>query len=81
MDRSPPSANFITTKKNPVTGDGTNIEKHLHVVNFGFTLLVEGDLAGNHCVAIIKEPEKYDSLQGCAHSGWQWSVLTTTHIK
>jgi len=36
------------------------------VVNFGFTLLEEGDLAytaaGNHCVAIIKQPEKYESL-------------------
>ena len=42
------------------------IGKRLHVVNFGFTLLEEGDLAysalGNHCIAIIKEPEKYESL-------------------
>ena len=34
-------------------------------MNFGFTLL-EGDLAysaaRNHCIAIIKEPEKYDAL-------------------
>jgi len=50
----------------PVTGDGTNIRKHLHVANFGFILLEEADLAysaaGNHCVAIIKEPEKDESL-------------------
>jgi len=49
-----------------LTGDGTQIGKRLHVVNFGFTLLEEGDLSysylGNHCIAIIKEPEKYDSL-------------------
>ena len=49
-----------------LTGDGTQIGKRLHVVNFGFTILEEGDLAysalGNHCIAIIKEPEKYESL-------------------
>lgn len=49
-----------------MSGDGTQIGKRLHVVNFGFTLLEEGALAytasGNHCVAIIKEPEKYQSL-------------------
>ena len=49
-----------------MSGDGTQIGKRLYVVNFGFTLLEEGELAytasGNHCVAIIKEPEKYESL-------------------
>ena len=44
-----------------LTGDGTNIGKHLHVVNFAFTLLDEGDAAysasGNHCIAILKESE------------------------
>ena len=49
-----------------MSGDGTQIGKRLHVVKFGFTLLEEGELAytasGNHCVAIIKEPEKYESL-------------------
>lgn len=47
-----------------LTGDGTNIGKHLHVVNFVFTILDEGDLAysaaGNHCIAIFKESESYD---------------------
>ena len=49
-----------------MSGDGTQIGKRLYVVNFGFTLLEEGELAytasENHCVAIIKEPEKYESL-------------------
>ena len=49
-----------------LTGDGTNIGKRLHVVNFGFTFLDEGETAysasGNHCLAIIKEPEDYDSM-------------------
>ena len=52
-----------------LTGDGTKIGKHLHVVNFGFTLLDEGDKAyspaGNHCLAIFKEPESYQSLKNC----------------
>ena len=52
-----------------LTGDGTNIGKHLHVVNFAFTLLKEGDLAytatGNHCIAIFKESESYDSMKLC----------------
>ena len=38
-------------------------------MNFAFTILDEGDLAysaaGNHCIAIFKEPEKYDSLKLC----------------
>ena len=50
-----------------LTGDGTNIGKHLHVVNFAFTLLNEGDAAysasGNHCIAILKESEDYNSLK------------------
>ena len=49
-----------------LTGDGTHIAKHLHVVNFAFTLLNEGSLAlsvfGNHSLAIMQIPEKYDSL-------------------
>ena len=52
-----------------LTGDGTNIGKRLHVVNFGFTILDEGDkafsAAGNHCLAIFKEPESYDSMKKC----------------
>lgn len=49
-----------------LAGDGTNIGKHLHVINFTFTLIEEGSLAygceGNHSLAILKEPENYDSL-------------------
>lgn len=50
-----------------LTGYGTNIGKHLHFVNFSFTLLDEGDLAystaGNHCIAIFKEAESYESMK------------------
>ena len=39
------------------------------MVNFGFTLLDEGSKAysaeGNHCLAIFKEPESYNSLEKC----------------
>ena len=49
-----------------MTGDGTQIGKRLHVLNFGFTLLDDEEIAysaaGHHCIAIIKEPEKYHSL-------------------
>ena len=51
-----------------LTGDGTNIAKHLHVVNFAFTLINEGSLAlspfGNHSLAILQVPEDYSSLLG-----------------
>ena len=44
-----------------LTGDGTYIAKHVHVVNFAFTLLNEGSLAsspvGNHSLAILQVPE------------------------
>ena len=50
-----------------LTGDGTNIGKHLHVVNFAFTLLDEGEKAytasGNHCITILKESESYDAMK------------------
>ena len=68
MQRSP-NAEFISKQQVRVklTGDGTNIGKRLHVVNFGFTILDEGELAysaaGNHCIAIFKETEDYDSLK------------------
>ena len=68
---SPPDATFVRDRKVRVklTGDGTNIGKHLHVVNFAFTILDEGDMAysaaGNHCIAIFKELESYDSLKLC----------------
>ena len=64
-----PNAEFISKQQVRVklTGDGTNIGKRLHVVNFGFTILDEGELAysaaGNHCIAIFKETEDYDSLK------------------
>ena len=49
-----------------LAGDGTNIGKHLHVINFTFTVIEEGSLAygceGNHSLAILKEPEDYESL-------------------
>ena len=50
-----------------LTGDGTNIGKRLHVVNFGFTIIDEGDLAysaaGNHYIAIFKQTEDFASLK------------------
>ena len=50
-----------------ITGDGTRTGKRLNVVNFGFTILEEGEAAysatENHCIAIIKEQEFYDSLK------------------
>ena len=49
-----------------LSGDGTNIGKRLHVVNFTFTLLEEGALAysaeGNHSLAMIKESEDYAQM-------------------
>ena len=62
-------AKFRSTKELNVklAGDGTNIGKRLHVINFTFTLLDEGSLAhscdGNHTLAIFKEPEKYEYLR------------------
>lgn len=71
--RSPPDVEFVANKKVRVklTGDGTNIGKRLHVVNFGFTILDEGEAAysaaGNHCVAIFKEPESYEALKSALY--------------
>ena len=47
MKDSPSDAKFIMDKKARVklTGDGMNIGKRLHIVNFEFTLLEEGDKA------------------------------------
>ena len=64
-----PDAKFIQTKKLRVkiTGDGTRIGKRLHIVHIAFTILEEGEKAyfgaGNHCIAIIREPEFYGSLK------------------
>ena len=66
---APKDAQFRTQKKIRVklSGDGTNIGKHLRVINFTFTLLDEGSKAhssdGNHVLAILREEESYGSLQ------------------
>ena len=43
------------------------IGKRLHVVTFSFTLLDEGQrpcsYEGNHVLAVLKEPEKYDTVK------------------
>lgn len=47
--------------------DGTKIGKRLHLVNFTFTLLDDGKKAypfeGNHILAVVKEPEQYESME------------------
>ena len=66
---APKDEQFRTEQKIRVklSGDGTNIGKRLHVINFTFTLLDEGSKAyssdGNHVIAILKDEENYDSLQ------------------
>ena len=55
-----------STIKIKLTGDGTRIARGFNVVNFAFTILVEGGRAtsvlGNHTVAILKVSETYDEL-------------------
>ena len=49
-----------------LSGDGTRIGKRLHVVAFTFTLLDENQAtsaAGNHILAIFKQPESYECLK------------------
>ena len=52
-----------------LTEDGTRIGRKLHVVVFAFTILEEVAKAygptENHCIALFKEPEKYDALKLC----------------
>ncbi len=66
---APSDATFRTSKVVNVklSGDGTNIGKRLHVINFIFTLLEEGPLAysseGNHTLTIIKDEVKYEPLR------------------
>ena len=52
---------FFKVNKNirvKLSGDGTSIGKRLHVINFMFTFLDEGEKAyWNHCLAIFKEQE------------------------
>ena len=47
-----------------LSGDGTCIGKRLHVTNFTYTILDEGDKAhgfeGNYLLAIFREPENYE---------------------
>ena len=49
-----------------ISGEGKFVAKRFHVVIITFTLLEEGSLSksahGNCCLAILKLPEKYDSL-------------------
>ncbi len=69
LKTSSPDAPFRKNKKVRVklSGDGTTIGKRLHVINFTFTLLDEGEQAysaeGNHSLAMFREPETYESLQ------------------
>ena len=69
LKESPPNASFRTSKtiRVKLSGDGTWIGKRLHVLNITFTVLDEGVLAysseGNHTLALLKEPEKYEFLQ------------------
>lgn len=49
-----------------LSGDGTKIGKRLHVIVFTFTLLDENQAtsaAGNHILAVFKQPESYDYLK------------------
>ena len=66
-----------------LSGDGTNIGKHLHVINVAFTILGEGAQAmsadGNHLVAVIKVREDYDNLF-VALSDIRNEVEQLTHI-
>lgn len=63
-----------------LSGDGTAIGRNLHVINFTFTLLDSGgatSVAGNHSLAILKVPEKYDEL----HSGLQDVVSEASDLQ
>ena len=68
VSNSTPSAPFMQNKtvRVKVSGDGTKIGKRLHVVAFTFTVLEEdqpGSAAGNHILAVFKQPESYDSCK------------------
>ena len=60
---NPSVQNVISVK---LTGDGTNLGRNIHVVNFAFTLLQEGALVqsptGNHTIAILRCHESYSDL-------------------
>ena len=69
IEVSNPDAPFLQnrTLRVKLSGDGTNVGKRLHLINFTFTLLDEGSSAhssqGNHILAVLKEPEKYDTIK------------------
>jgi len=69
IEISNPDAPFLQNKtlRVKLSGDGTNVGKRLHLINFTFTLLDEGSSVhssqGNHLLAILKEPQKYDTLK------------------
>ena len=69
MNETPDDALFKRNKKIRVklSGDGTTIEKRLHVFSFTYTILDEGVKAysyeGNHPLAIYCEHENYTSLK------------------
>ncbi len=67
MKTSPPDAPFIQSKRVKVylSGDGTQMGKRLHVVNFTFSLLEgkTGSCDRQHILAMFKEPEQYDSIK------------------
>lgn len=50
-----------------LSGDGTNIGKRLHVLNFTFTMQDEREKAYSaecyHVLDIVKEPETYEKLK------------------
>ena len=49
-----------------LSGDGTNVARSMHIINFTFTVLEEmnhrNSPAGNHTLAILKTSEKYECL-------------------
>ena len=55
-----------------LSADGTQVGRKLHVINITFTMLNEGHKArsdsGNHLIAILQAPEKYEHLKcGLSH--------------
>ena len=71
--------NVISVK---LTGDGTNLGRIIHVVNFPFVLLQGGSLvqspSGNHTIAIFRCQESYSDLfTGLADIREEVTTLTT----
>ena len=66
-----------------LSGDGTNVGKHLHVKDVTFTILEEGAQAmsaeGNHLVTVIKVREDYDNLFVAFSDIWN-EVEQLTHM-